>query len=118
VAALSRDTCGLLELARVARWLANQNAGQCGPCVNGLPAIADAVEALYAGDRSGGAERQLRRWLEMVQGRGACKHPDGVARFVGSGLRAFADDIERHRRHGPCPTPHPVLPVPATGGWR
>jgi NADH:ubiquinone oxidoreductase subunit F (NADH-binding) len=118
VAALSRDACGLVELARVTRWLANQNAGQCGPCVNGLPAIAGAVEALYTGDRSGGAERQLRRWLEMVQGRGACKHPDGVARFVGSGLRTFADDIERHRRHGPCPSPHPVLPVPATGGWR
>ena len=118
VAALSRDACGLVDLARVARWLANQNAGQCGPCVNGLPAIADAVEALYTGDRSGGAERQLRRWLDMVQGRGACKHPDGAARFVGSGLRAFTADIERHRRHGPCPTPHPVLPVPATGGWR
>ena len=44
VAALSRDACGMLDLARVACWLGNENAGQCGPCVNGLPAIADAVQ--------------------------------------------------------------------------
>lgn len=118
VATLARDACGLRELARVTRWLAHQNAGQCGPCVNGLPAIADAVDALYAGDRSGNAQARLRRWLEMVQGRGACKHPDGVARFVRSGLSVFAEDIERHRRHGPCSSPRAVLPVPSTGGWR
>lgn len=118
IATLAAGACGLLDLARVTRWLAHQNAGQCGPCVNGLPSIADAVEALYRGDRSGGAERQLRRWMDMVEGRGACKHPDGVVRFVRSGLRVFASDIERHRRHGPCASAHPVLPVPGTGGWR
>jgi NADH:ubiquinone oxidoreductase subunit F (NADH-binding) len=118
IAATSRSGCGLLELARVARWLANENAGQCGPCVNGLPAIADAVAVLYHGDRTGVAAKRLKRWLGMVNGRGACKHPDGVVRFVSSGLRVFADDIEHHRHYGPCPTPTPVLPVPTTGGWR
>ncbi len=118
IAAIPRTGCGLLELARVARWLANENAGQCGPCVNGLPAIADAVAALYYGDRIGVAEKRLRRWLEMVKGRGACKHPDGVARFVSSGLRVFADDIDRHRHHGPCESSAPFLPVPTTGDWR
>ena len=118
VATVASGACGLVELARVTRWLAQQNAGQCGPCVNGLPAIADAVDALYAGDRAGHAQARLARWLDMVQGRGACRHPDGVARFVRSGLNVFASDIERHRRHGPCPSPQPVFPVPPTGGWR
>ena len=118
VAAVPTDGCGLLELARVTRWLANQNAGQCGPCVNGLPAIADAVAALYHGDRHRVAERNLNRWMDMVNGRGACKHPDGVVRFVSSGLHVFAEDIQRHRHNGPCSSPRPLLPVPATGGWR
>jgi NADH:ubiquinone oxidoreductase subunit F (NADH-binding) len=118
IAAVPKTSCGLLELARVARWLANENAGQCGPCVNGLPAIADAVARLYHGDHNGIAEKRLARWLEMVKGRGACKHPDGVARFVSSGLRVFADDIERHRHHGPCRASAPILPVPTTGNWR
>jgi NADH:ubiquinone oxidoreductase subunit F (NADH-binding) len=118
IAAVPKRSCGLLELARVARWLANENAGQCGPCVNGLPAIADAVAALYHGDRIGVADKRLARWLEMVNGRGACKHPDGVVRFVSSGLRVFADDIERHREHGPCRSSAPILPVPTTGEWR
>jgi NADH:ubiquinone oxidoreductase subunit F (NADH-binding) len=118
IAVIPRSGCGLLELARVSRWLANENAGQCGPCLNGLPAIADAVAALYHGDGSHVAAKRLDGWLGMVNGRGACKHPDGVVRFVRSGLRVFADDIHRHRDHGPCPSPAPILPVPATGAWR
>jgi NADH:ubiquinone oxidoreductase subunit F (NADH-binding) len=118
IAPIGRASCGLLELARVTRWLASENAGQCGPCVHGLPAIAGALEELYRGDRHGGAMQQAHRWLAMVEGRGACKHPDGVARFVRSGLRAFAADVDRHRQRGPCHAAQPRLPVPATGGWR
>ena len=51
---------------------------------------------------SNAAEAHLTRWLAQMQGRGACKHPDGVARFVASSLRVFADEIAR-RRHGPVP---------------
>jgi NADH:ubiquinone oxidoreductase subunit F (NADH-binding) len=118
--ALARTSCGLTESARVARWLADQNAGQCGPCVFGLDSIARAMAALAKGDRTGNSEMQLHRWLAMVKGRGACKHPDGTARFVESSLRVFADEIDRHRRHGPCHESRhaPLLPTPRTGGWR
>ena len=78
LAVLPAGACGLAEAARVTRWLADQNAGQCGPCLNGLPAIADAMDRLVVGgDRRGRAEKDLRRWLSLVKGRGACKHPDG-----------------------------------------
>ena len=84
----------------------------------GLPAIADAMDALVRGEKSGNAERALARWTGMVKGRGACKHPDGAARFVESSVRVFAAEIARHRKHGPCRAAAPILPVPARGGWQ
>jgi NADH:ubiquinone oxidoreductase subunit F (NADH-binding) len=118
--ALPHSSCGLTESARVTRWLADQNAGQCGPCVFGLDSIAWAMATLANGDRTGHAEAKLHRWLGMVKGRGACKHPDGTARFVESSVRVFADEIERHRRFGPCHESRntSLLPAPRTGGWR
>jgi NADH:ubiquinone oxidoreductase subunit F (NADH-binding) len=120
IVALPRSVCPLVEVARVTRWLAGESAGQCGPCVHGLPAIAGAVEGLVVGDRSRVAERQLQRWLPMVEGRGACKLPDGAVRFVRSALNVFAAHADEHRR-GRCPLVDApaVLPVPVhRGGWR
>jgi NADH:ubiquinone oxidoreductase subunit F (NADH-binding) len=76
LAALPADRCGLAETARVARYLALESAGQCGPCLNGLPRIATALTDLAA-MRPGAAVQDLRRWLGLVPGRGACHHPDG-----------------------------------------
>jgi NADH:ubiquinone oxidoreductase subunit F (NADH-binding) len=118
VFAMPRDTCALAEVARATRWLADQNAGQCGPCVNGLDAIADAMRSLVAGDREGRAHRWIVHWLSMMEGRGACRHPDGVARFVASSLRVFEPEILRHRHGGPCAGGAALLPTPPTGGWR
>jgi NADH:ubiquinone oxidoreductase subunit F (NADH-binding) len=35
IVALPADACGVVETARVARYLADESAGQCGPCVFG-----------------------------------------------------------------------------------
>jgi NADH:ubiquinone oxidoreductase subunit F (NADH-binding) len=112
--------CGLAETARVVRYLAGQGAGQCGPCLNGLPAIADALEQVAYGTESGGrgAHGRALRWLrdlfELVEGRGACHLPDGVARLAASALRVFADDVRSHER-GPClpARGRPVFAVPS-----
>jgi len=117
---LPPHACGLVESARVSRWYADQNAGQCGPCVNGLPAIAEAFGALVSGTRVAQAVDCLKRWSHMVSGRGACRHPDGAARFVTSALRVFGFEIDRHARMGPCAACRTaaLLPVPAAGRWR
>ena len=72
-------------------YLADQSAGQCGSCVYGLRAIADAVGALAGGAAS---ERdQVLGWCSEVRGRGACHHPVGAVRFVESALRVFGRDL-------------------------
>ena len=45
------DTCPLDLTSRIVDYLAGQTAGRCGPCRNGLPALADAVRALRDGVR-------------------------------------------------------------------
>ena len=117
--ALPADACGLAETAWVARWFADQSAGQCGPCLNGLPAIAGAMELLVEGRRSSGTLEHLGRWSGLVTGRGACHHPDGAARLVTSAVSVFGAEIERHARRGPCAaSASRILPVPVGRSWR
>ncbi len=114
LAALPAARCGLAETAAVTRYLALESAGQCGPCFNGLPAIAAAMSAVA---RPRPAERELarlRRWAGLVTGRGACHHPDGTVRFIASALDVFAAELAEHGR-GRCTGTRAgqFLPVPA-----
>jgi len=94
VVALPADVCGVAQTARLARYLASESAGQCGPCAFGLPAIAGEMEKLADG-RSMGIEN-LKRWLVEIEGRGACGHPDGAARLISSALRVFSAEVAQH----------------------
>ena len=99
IAVLPAAACGLDQSARVARYLADESAGQCGPCVHGLGALSGALEALAAG--RGDSRPDALRWLQQVAGRGACRHPDGAVRFIESSLEVFAGEVELHLR-GHC----------------
>lgn len=110
IAVLPQSACGVVETARVARYLADESAGQCGPCVNGLGAIAAALVRIAAGlpDRP---PQQILRWASHVRGRGACKHPDGAARFVESALRVFAAEFELHAQGRCSGDGRTILPI-------
>jgi NADH:ubiquinone oxidoreductase subunit F (NADH-binding) len=113
LAALPSHHCGLTETARVVAYLAAESAGQCGPCLNGLPRIAAALAEL-AGPRPRRQTRaDLERWAGLVAGRGACSHPDGTVRFVRSALLVFEPELARHER-GRClgANRRPFLPLP------
>lgn len=100
--ALPPQTCGLAEAARVLRFLASQSAQQCGPCMFGLPAIADDFAQLAAGRPDGDPLSRMQRRFGVISGRGACRHPDGAVRMAATALRTFAADAHAHVRHRPC----------------
>lgn len=95
VHSLPAGSCGLEATVAIVDHLAGESAGQCGPCMFGLPALSDAFRDLVT---HGGAERAeiVARLAATVNGRGACAHPDGTARLVRSALVAFADDVPQH----------------------
>ena len=112
IVVVGQESCGLKAVASIAAWLAGQSAGQCGPCVRGLPTVADAVARLVGPGAPKGWNAQIDRWLWMIEGRGACKHPDGAARMIRSGIEAFAAEVQSHRQGGDCRRPAPPLALP------
>jgi NADH:ubiquinone oxidoreductase subunit F (NADH-binding) len=113
LAVLPHGACGLIETARVTRYLAAESAGQCGPCLNGLPRMAVAMAELAGPRPRHGTVQAVERWAGLVTGRGACHHPDGTARLVRSALTVFAAELKRHA-DGRCSATsnQPALPLP------
>ncbi|MGH2912785.1 MAG: NADH-ubiquinone oxidoreductase-F iron-sulfur binding region domain-containing protein [Solirubrobacteraceae bacterium] len=113
---LSEDACPVAETSRVARWLAKENAGQCGPCVHGLDAIATTFEEIASGVANVQATERIARLAGIVRGRGACGHPDGAVRLILSAIDTFGPELADHARHGPCEDcQSPAeLPLPAS----
>jgi NADH:ubiquinone oxidoreductase subunit F (NADH-binding) len=115
IGVLPGTRCGLKESASIADYLARESAQQCGPCAHGLPAIAAALRALADGRQGTAALRKIDRWTRLVEGRGACHHPDGAVSLVRSALSTFITDVEEHERGRPCRRHRvPLFPLPAT----
>lgn len=112
LAPIPGGACPVAETAAVLAYLAGMSARQCGPCLFGLPAIADAVRRLADGAAGTGVRRRLAGDLDAVDGRGACHHPDGAVRLVRSLRRAFPEHVAAHERGRRCPDVAPVLHVP------
>jgi len=111
---LAPGRCGLAATADMVDYLAGQSARQCGPCMFGLPALADVMRRLASGGSGGAAGRgagarglvdEVGRLSRLVSGRGACHHPDGTVRLIASALETFADDIPWHLA-GQCNSGH------------
>ena len=93
---LPAQECGLEVTARILDYLAQASAKQCGPCMFGLPAMARVLSAIAYGERNPQLVLELERLTKLVGGRGACHHPDGTARLIGSALEIFSDDVKAH----------------------
>jgi NADH:ubiquinone oxidoreductase subunit F (NADH-binding) len=99
VVALPAEACGLAATAQVLDYLASQNARQCGPCQFGLPRLAETFRQLAIAPWAAATPRlveEVHRLAALVDGRGACRHPDGTVRLLRSALSTFRNDVAGH----------------------
>ena len=118
IVVLASTACGVAETAHIARFLAEESSGQCGPCTYGLPAIAGDLSQLAAGrpdphssDSAPPAPRPGRRtW---------CVPASRRRRRVGAErLEGICSRCRRTHERGTlcaCRNPHPT-PVPRAAG--
>ena len=90
---LAAGWCPLVRTEALVDYLAGQSAKKCGPCFNGLPAMAEAVRDLV---HRGGSVGPVEELCGLVVRRGACAHPDGTARLVTSMLMRFPEEVDLH----------------------
>lgn len=96
VSVLDDTRCPLAHVARTLTYAAGESAGQCGPCMFGVPAVAEDMGRLAAGTADRATLQRLRGRIGLLPGRGACRFPDGVAGYAASALRAFAPEVAAH----------------------
>ena len=99
VVALASGACGVVSTARLVDYLAGQSAAQCGPCMFGLPRMATVLRALAHAPHAPvppSTAAEVERLAGVVDGRGACKHPDGTVRLVRSAVSTFRADVQAH----------------------
>jgi NADH:ubiquinone oxidoreductase subunit F (NADH-binding) len=90
---LAEGWCPLVRTEALVDYLAGQSAKKCGPCFNGLPAMAEALRDLV---HRGGPVGPVEEICGLVVRRGSCAHPDGTARLVTSMLKRFPEEVDLH----------------------
>jgi NADH:ubiquinone oxidoreductase subunit F (NADH-binding) len=99
---LPNASCGVWATAQIMEYLADASAAQCGPCLFGLRAIADANSRLASGKPTHGDLQLIERLIPQTAGRGACHHPDGAVQLMASALHVFGEDFAAHAQTGRC----------------
>jgi NADH:ubiquinone oxidoreductase subunit F (NADH-binding) len=102
IALLAQGACGVAAAARITDYLAAQSAAQCGPCVFGLRAIADAMLRIANGTGDPADLARIESWTGLLYGRGGCRHPDGAAVMIGSAITTFRADFVAHAHRRGC----------------
>ena len=102
---LPATACGVAATARIIRFMADESAAQCGPCLYGLRAISDATSRVANGAAHGGDLERIELLTAQTGGRGACHHPDGAVQLMASAMDVFGDEFHYHARTGRCSVP-------------
>ena len=97
---LGEDDCPVAVAASVMAYFARENAGQCGSCFNGTAAMSAVLDALRDGGITTDDLARLRRWSQVLRGRGACGTLDGAVNLAGSLLAQFPGTVTSHLEGG------------------
>ena len=117
VAALGHGRCGLAETARLTAWLSDESAGQCGPCAQGMPALASTLADVASGRATHSRLIRIHDLSDSIVGRGLCHLPDGAAMLVQSALETFQPELRDHGLVRRCSRSHDwaASPLPLPG---
>ncbi len=101
---LDDQTCPVGMIGNLMKFFAHESCGYCTPCRDGLPWVDEIFRELEAGR---GTEKDLEILHEHVDylgpGRTFCALAPGATAPLGSGLKYFAEDFERHVKEQRCP---------------
>jgi len=100
--ALITTECPVAVAASVLEYFSRENAGQCGSCFNGTAAMAAVAVALRDGTADADDLARLRRWSQVLRGRGACGTLDAATNVAASLLDKFGADVDAHLANA-CP---------------
>ena len=101
---LDDHTCPVGMVLALEKFFARESCGWCTPCREGLPWVARTLEALEQGTGESGDLEILESHVQLLgPGRTFCALAPGAVESLGSALRLFRDDFERHVRQKRCP---------------
>jgi NADH-quinone oxidoreductase subunit F len=101
---LDQRTCPVAMLHNLERFFARESCGWCTPCRDGLPWVERILHAIETGAGEPADLDVLARHVEFLgAGKTFCAHAPGAMEPLGSGLRHFRADFERHIEERRCP---------------
>ena len=101
---LDDQTCPVGMVRNLIQFFANESCGWCTPCRDGLPWVEKLLRALEEGQGRPEDLDQLDRHVKMLgPGLTFCPLAPGAMAPLGSALKYFRDDFERHIREKRCP---------------
>ncbi len=100
---LDDRTCPVAFIANLQTFFAQESCGWCAPCRDGLPWVAQTLNAIESGE---GSHADLDLLAEMTghlgPGRTFCTLAPGAMASLQTGLACFREDFERHIHDRRC----------------
>ncbi|WP_447980157.1 NADH-quinone oxidoreductase subunit NuoF [Candidatus Nitrospira bockiana] len=101
---LDDATCPVGFMLNLEQFFAQESCGWCTPCREGLPWVAQILQALEAGRGTPGDLDLLRMHTKFLgPGNTFCALAPGAMDPLASALTYFSEDFERHVREHRCP---------------
>ena len=101
---LDDRTCPVGMVHNLERFFARESCGWCTPCREGLPWVAQMLQAIEEGAGQDSDIAILEEQTRLLgPGRTFCAHAPGAMEPLQSALKHFREDFKRHIQEGRCP---------------